>query len=336
MLLLVLLFLAFSMKVCYAKLSTLPTVPISSCGLSPKFRATSWTVPRLKEGTPASASETLPWQVSIQTKDKLICRGAILSSWWILSAAHCFMEDLSSDLPIVVSLHGELSEKKKLDRVIIHEDFDSTSLRNNIALILLDSPINFSEKTTPICLPLLQDLSIWQDCWVATWKTIMAGDDDDDEKLTNILMKIEVTLLGRDICSKEIQGLTENVLCAISKEGMEETCKVESGSPLVCDSGSNMKWFVVGIASWGGNCDQEASPTVYTAVFSYLDWIQKATAQEGKPFIPEGVDDIGSYTEVFIPDSVYGSPRLSTACTIAPVLLLIDSVYTEHLSVKKF
>ncbi|XP_025031504.1 serine protease 55-like, partial [Python bivittatus] len=297
MLLLVLLFLASSMKVCYAKLSTLPTVPISSCGLSPKFRATSWTVPRLKEGTPASASETLPWQVSIQTKDKLICRGAILSSWWILSAARCFMEDLSSDLPIVVSLHGKPSEKKKLDRVIIHEDFNSTSLRNNIALILLDSPINFSEKTTPICLPLLQDLSIWQNCWVATWKTIMAGTAFSNPRLTNILTKIEVTLLDRDICSKEIQGLTENVLCAISKEGMEETCKVESGSPLVCDSGSNMKWFVVGIASWGGNCDQEASPTVYTVVFSYLDWIQRATAQEGKPFIPEGVDDIGSYTE---------------------------------------
>ncbi|KAL7987190.1 hypothetical protein Chor_006109, partial [Crotalus horridus] len=325
-------------------LRILPTVPISSCGLSPKFRATSWTVPRLKEGTPASTSETLPWQVSIRTKDKVICRGAILSSWWILSAAHCFMEDLnvllplslfpsSLDLPIMVILHGEPLEKKKLDMVIVHEDFNSTSLRNNIALILLDSPISFSEKTTPICLPLLQDLSIWQDCWVATWKTIMA---DEDEKLTNMLMKVEVTLINRDICSKEIQGLIGNVFCAVSKESVEENCEVESGSPLFCDSGSNMKWFVVGIASWGGNCDPEASPTVYTAVFSYLDWIQKATAQEGKPFIPEGADDIGSYTQVFIPDSVSGSPLLSMTCAIAPVLLLMSPVYTELLFIIKF
>ncbi|XP_039179464.1 serine protease 55 [Crotalus tigris] len=331
--LLVLLFLVSSMTVSYTKLRILPTVPISSCGLSPKFRATSWTVPRLKEGTPASTSETLPWQVSIRTKDKVICRGAILSSWWILSAAHCFMEDLSLDLPIMVILHGEPLEKKKLDMVIVHEDFNSTSLRNNIALILLDSPISFSEKTTPICLPLLQDLSIWQDCWAATWKTIMA---DEDEKLTNMLMKVEVTLINRDICSKEIQGLIGNVFCAVSKESVEENCEVESGSPLFCDSGSNMKWFVVGIASWGGNCDPEASPTVYTAVFSYLDWIQKATAQEGKPFIPEGADDIGSYTQVFIPDSVSGSPLLSMTCAIAPVLLLMSPVYTELLFIIKF
>ncbi|XP_034277194.1 serine protease 55 isoform X1 [Pantherophis guttatus] len=306
------------------ELRILPAVPISSCGLSSKFRATSWTVPRIKEGTTARTSEALPWQVSIRTKDKVICRGAILSSWWILSAAHCFKEDLSLDLPIVVILHGKPSEKKKLDMVIIHEDFNSTSLRNNIALILLDSPINFSEKTTPICLPLLQDLSIWQDCWVATWKTIMA---DNAEKLTHILMKVEVTLIDRDVCSKEIQGLIGNVFCAVSKENMEENCEVDSGSPLFCDSGSNMKWFVVGIASWGGNCDPEASPMVYTAVFSYLDWIQKATAQEGKPFIPEGADDIGPYSQVFIPDSASGSPLLSMTCAIAPVLLLMDPVY---------
>ncbi|XP_026571740.1 LOW QUALITY PROTEIN: serine protease 55 [Pseudonaja textilis] len=295
-------------------------VPISSCGLSSKFRATSWTVPRIKEGTSSRTSEILPWQVSIRTKDKIICRGAILSSWWILSTAHCFMEDLSLDHPIEIILHGKPSEKKKLDMVIIHEDFNSTSLRNNIALILLDSPISFSEKTTPICLPLLQDLSVWQDCWVATWKTVMA---DDVEKLTHILMK--VALIDRDVCSKEIQGLIGNVFGAVSKENVEENCEMESGSPRFCDSGSNMKWFVVGIASWGGNCDPEGSLTIYTAVFSYLDWIQKATAQEGEPFIPEGADDIGPYTQVFIPDSFSGSSLLSMTCAIAPVLFTPNS-----------
>uniref|UniRef100_A0A8C6V9C7 Serine protease 55 n=1 Tax=Naja naja TaxID=35670 RepID=A0A8C6V9C7_NAJNA len=274
----------------------------------------SWTVPRIKEGTSARTSEILPWQVSVRIKGKIICRGAILSSWWILSAAHCFMEDLSLNLPIEIILHGKPSEKKKLDMVIIHEDFNSTSLRNNIALILLDSSISFREKTTPICLPLLQDLSVWQDCWVATWKTIMAGTAFSNPSL--------MALIDRDVCSKEIQGLIGNVFCAVSKENMEN-CEVESGSPLFCDSGSNMKWFVVGIASWGGNCDPEASPTVYTAVFSYLDWIQKATAQEGKPFIPEGADDIGPYTQVFIPDSVSGSPLFSMTCAIAPVLTII-------------
>ncbi|XP_026527227.1 serine protease 55 [Notechis scutatus] len=303
--LLVLLFLV-SVTVSYTK------VPISSCGLSSKFRATSWTVPRIKEGTSSRTSEILPWQVSIRTKDKIICRGAILSSWWILSAAHCFTEDLDGrhvGALMHAPLHGKPSEKKKLDVVIIHEDFNSTSLRNNIALILLDSPISFSEKTTPICFPLLQDLSVCQDCWVATWKTLMA---DDVEKLTHILMK--VALIDRDVCSKEIQGLIGNVFCAVSKENMEENY-----------SGSNMKWFVVGIASWGGNCDPEASLTVYTAVFSYLDWIQKATGQEGKPFIPEGADDIGPDTQVFIPDSFSGSSLLSMTCAIAPVLFTPDS-----------
>lgn len=49
---------------------------------------------------------------------------------------------------------------------------------------------------------------------------------DNAEKLTHILMKVEVTLIDRDVCSKEIQGLIGNVFCAVSKENMEENCEV--------------------------------------------------------------------------------------------------------------
>ncbi|KAH0622908.1 hypothetical protein JD844_025779 [Phrynosoma platyrhinos] len=301
------------------------TSPISSCGLGPEFKATSWTLPRAKEGTPVTALETLPWQVSIQAEGKHFCGGAILSNWWILSAAHCFLVDLTSELFVVVNLAGGTSEERKLDRVIIHQDFNGENLHSDIALILLDSPIDFTKDMSPICLPLLHDLSIWQDCWVATWKPTLTTEptDRNKEHPTMAMHKTEMTLIGTEVCAQKIQGLTENMLCTISEEDTEGTCKDESGNPLVCTYGSSLKWFVVGIASMGEGCEGEGSPAVYTIVVRYLNWIEKATATEGKPFIPEGVDDIALRQEVPAPDSNSAPLPLPALLIIALVLMLI-------------
>ncbi|XP_062979840.1 serine protease 55-like [Elgaria multicarinata webbii] len=301
--------------------------PISSCGLGPKFKATAWTAARAKEGTPSAAPDSLPWQVSIEDEDKHVCGGAILSSWWILSAAHCFAGDFSSNLHIVVNSNEGPSGKRKLDRLVIHQDFSGVSLINDIALILLDSPIEFNEAKTSICLPLLHDLGMWQDCWVATWRPTTA---DAEMKPPSVPRKVEMTLMGHDACSEKVPGLVEDVLCAISEEGTKRTCKDDSGgSPLVCTHGSDVKWFVVGIASQGESCEEDGNPAIYTVVFSYLDWIQRATENEGKPFIPEGVYDYVDRTGALIhgPDSASESLRLSAASAIAPVLMAVISRY---------
>nr|XP_016848453.1 PREDICTED: serine protease 55 [Anolis carolinensis] len=323
LLLFVLLFRAPFVSNSHADQLTLSTSQISSCGLSPETKATSWTLPLAKEGEPASAAfETLPWQVSIQTQGKHFCGGAILSNWWILSAAHCFQRDLTSGLFVVVNIEGGTSEERELDRVLIHHDFNGKTLYSDLALLLLDTPIDFSRETTPICLPLLHDLSMWQDCWVATWEPKIIP--DSNEKQPAMMMeKIDVTLIGSETCAQKIPDLTENVLCTSSEKDTDGECKDESGNPLVCTYGSNFKWFVVGIASRGEGCEENGSPSVYTNIFKYLDWIEKATATEGKPFIPEGVDDLAIRTEIAVRNSA-PAPRFITALSIiTPVLILI-------------
>lgn len=79
------------------------------------------------------------------------------------------------DLRIIVSLDGYQLGQRKLDRIIIHQDFDPANRNNDIALILLDSPIAFDAQMMPICLPLMHDLRMWQDCWVTSWSATVAG-----------------------------------------------------------------------------------------------------------------------------------------------------------------
>ncbi|XP_020633419.3 serine protease 55 [Pogona vitticeps] len=303
-------------------LTTFPPVPIFSCGLSSKFKATSWILPKAEGGKTQDESEVLPWQVSIQADGKHVCGGAILSSWWILSAAHCFQEDISSRLHVVVHMEGNPSGIRDLERVIVHQDFNGETLQNDIALILLDSPIHFSEETTPICLPLLHDLSIWHNCWVATWRPTPAGPGADENGTTKVLKRTEMTVIGREACAEKVPGLKGDVMCSISEEEGPKICRDDSGSPLVCTHGKNTKWFMVAVARKGEHCEREGSPAIYTVVFHYIDWIEKATAIEGKPFIPEGVDDIGVRTEPLTPRSASPSPACSAAAVIPPILAL--------------
>ncbi|XP_053879530.1 serine protease 55 [Malaclemys terrapin pileata] len=259
----------------------------AECGLRPSYKPST-----LKESKTVGGTGEFPWQVSIQTKEKHFCSGSIISSWWILSAAHCFTNELPPDLYVAfgaVDLESHQVEKKKLDRLILHEHFDSANMDNNIALILLDSPIEFSEQKMPICLPFIHDLQTWKDCWVAGWGATAAG---DKMKLTKRLKKMEMKLISKKQCSEWLPELTENMLCAGSAEGRKDACQEDRGGPLVCTYGDVMKWFALGIVSWGEGCREKQHPGMYTFIFNYLEWIQVETAREGKPFIPQGLDNI--------------------------------------------
>ncbi|NXS08969.1 PRS55 protease, partial [Neodrepanis coruscans] len=193
-------------------------------------------------------SGEFPWHVSIQSHRRHICGGTIISALWILTAAHCFAEELPLDLTVVVGkidLNFPL-EVHKPDSLILHENFNKRSLANDIALILLSSPIEFSQEKIPICLPFMCDINTWQHSWAAGWGTTSAADAVPAPWL---LQKSRVKLVSREQCLEHIPQLQQNVICAEVEEGEEGDLQVDSGGPLVCSSWNTMKWFQVGIIS---------------------------------------------------------------------------------------
>ncbi|KAM6086485.1 serine protease 55-like [Theristicus caerulescens] len=259
------------------------------CGLRPSYESFLDTGKRITAGRYAKAGE-FPWHVSIQSNGKHICGGTIISALWILTAAHCFAEEVPPDLTVVVG-GIDLSlplEEHKPDSLILHENFDRVSMQNDIALILLSSPIEFSNKKIPICLPFIYDVNTWQHCWVAGWETRSGA---VAVPASRVLQKVRMKLISREQCLEWIPQLEENVLCAELERGERGTCQVDSGGPLVCSYWNTMKWFQVGIVSWGEDCAAKPNHDILMSVYSYRDWIETQTALRGKPFFIEGVDN---------------------------------------------
>ncbi|NXU86223.1 PRS55 protease, partial [Xiphorhynchus elegans] len=186
-----------------------------------------------------------PWHVSIQSHGKHICGGTIISALWILTAAHCFSQEVPPDLTVAVggiNLSVPLEEHKP-DSLILHENFNPVSMANDIALILLSAPIEFSKEKIPICLPFMYDINTWQLCWAAGWASTSAA---DAVPASHTLQKAQVKLLSREQCLEKIPQLHKNMMCA-EVSNILLLPQVDSGGSLVCSYWNTMKWFQVGI-----------------------------------------------------------------------------------------
>uniref|UniRef100_A0A663EJ44 Granzyme M n=1 Tax=Aquila chrysaetos chrysaetos TaxID=223781 RepID=A0A663EJ44_AQUCH len=267
---------------CVASLiSTICLILYPECGLRPSYESFLETGKRITAGRYAKTGE-FPWHVSIQSNGKHICGGTVISALWILTAAHCFAEEVPPDLTVVVG-GTDLSrplEQHRPDSLILHENFDRMSMQNDIALILLSNPIEFSNEKIPICLPFIYDINTWQHCWIAGWGTTSAA--------SHVLQKARMKLISREECLERIPQLEENMLCAELEKGERG---VDSGGPLVCSYWNTMKWFQVGIVSWGEDCAEKPNHEILISVYSYRGWIETETAIRGKPFFIEGVDN---------------------------------------------
>lgn len=125
-------------------------------------------------GSDADPGEA-PYQCSLQIKSKHFCGCAILNSRFILSAAHCllgyiievdlnikkynetyfFLYNFSErprDVEVLVGTNNLKAggTRYKTNKTFIHEDYDKSNYAYDIALLRVQSPIEFNSKVQPI------------------------------------------------------------------------------------------------------------------------------------------------------------------------------------------
>ncbi|XP_053176127.1 transmembrane protease serine 2-like [Scomber japonicus] len=215
------------------------------------------------------------WQVSLQIAGSHRCGGAIISPYWIVTAAHCAAKASHPGVwtvyaGIVNPLGTLFNPAYSVSHTIIHEGYDSLTRRNDIALMRLSKPVDKTVSTNigPVCLPNVGlNIVTPQRCWTTWFGRTVNGDSGSLH-----LMEAQVSLINTSVCnsSSAYNGrISQDMLCA--RETGANTCHTDSGAPLV--SLKDGVWWLVGDRIWGDHCAEQNKPGVYGNVTHFLDWI---------------------------------------------------------------
>ncbi|XP_052007574.1 complement factor D-like [Xyrauchen texanus] len=224
-----------------------------------------------------AVAHSRPYMASLQWNGIHECGGFLISSQWVMSAAHCFQDGRASDFKVVLGAHSLSTaegNKQNMDvsAVYNHPGFSLINYDNDIALIKLEKPITESNAVKPVKFQREGGVDPEMDATVDTagWGSLnnLGGRPDK-------LQEISITVLERMLCSRAAYygwKFTSNMLCAAKKR--MDTCDGDSGGPLL------YRGIAVGITSNGGKkCGTSKKPGLYTIISHYTQWIDRTTTQ---------------------------------------------------------
>jgi secreted trypsin-like serine protease len=232
---------------------------------------------RIIGGQAARAGQfTYSAAITVQTSNsRFFCGGTLLNQEWILTAGQCvdgaelFTIQLGSN-----TLEGDDPYRVKVSssEYVVHPDYNSLTLENDVGLIKLRMPVEYSQYLNQIGL-LATSYNVSFSSFVATgW----GQTSDEDSGLSNDLMWVNVVPLSNEEC-KLFYGnqIGVNTIC-VGGYYNEGSCYGDTGSALIQDIG---KYKIhIGIASFiSGNGCESTDPSGYTRTFPYRDWIRNYT-----------------------------------------------------------
>ncbi|XP_054714331.1 U21-ctenitoxin-Pn1a-like [Uloborus diversus] len=235
-----------------------------------------------------------PWMVSLYERDGFwyhACGASIINEHWVVSAAHCIdFPDYPLNYKIYAGLHKQSDkyhdavEVYVISDIFLHEDYNSITNSNDIALLRTKEKINIAGSKgyiNGICLP--------QDSKDPTGEGQICGwgHEWSNGRNSDVLKHATIPLVDRKTCNDAYDynphdnedEILENMICA-GKENLD-TCQNDSGGPL-SQRDKNGISTLIGITSFGKGCGEDGYPGVYTKVGYFRDWMTK-TIQSRDP-----------------------------------------------------
>ncbi|XP_067613379.1 transmembrane protease serine 2 isoform X2 [Eurosta solidaginis] len=201
--------------------------------------------PKIVGGSDVKKNE-LPYMVSLMRRGGHFCGASIINERWLLTAGHCVCNGLNkffhtTQIQGVIGLHSisqylngnsaEQSVAINFKTIIPHPNYECSNVKNDIALLQLDTPLAFTDRVKPICVSAENPHTEYEDqlAIVSGWG--WTNESQAEGHRADILKKVVVKIWNNKICEKsyKIYGrpsslISETQLCAGFKNGGADSC----------------------------------------------------------------------------------------------------------------
>ncbi|ELT97374.1 hypothetical protein CAPTEDRAFT_190556 [Capitella teleta] len=218
-----------------------------------------------------------PYQVTLKsTLCSLFCGGSIISSRYVLTAAHWTSNHVP--FPCIFLLcreHNRLNTGEKfVDAAVAeirqHPEYRPLTIQNDR---LPSAPEDAWFAHLPaLVMAMLTDMLVILSSSLAGVPNLRGGGGGG--VIASTLRVVDVIGLTIQECrdsSYNPSSIYDGMNCAGIEAGGKDACQGDSGGPLVYKNGDAFE--EVGIVSWGQGCAQEGYPGVYADTIYYFDWI---------------------------------------------------------------
>uniref|UniRef100_T1DPJ9 Putative trypsin-like serine protease n=1 Tax=Anopheles aquasalis TaxID=42839 RepID=T1DPJ9_ANOAQ len=234
-----------------------------------------------QEATPGQ----FPYQIALLSNFPTgtgLCGGSVLTNNYILTAAHCVISGattLATSGTAIIGAHNRNIVEPSQQRIGFttagiraHPQYTPTNIRNDIAVVRLNSPITFNARVQPARLPARSDARQFGGM---TGTVSGFGRTSDATQTTSAVVRFVTNpvMTNADCIARWNTALIQPQNVCLSGDGGRSSCNGDSGGPLaVQDGGASLQIGVVSFGSAAGCA--VGMPSVYARVSFFLGWIE--------------------------------------------------------------